>query len=736
MNELPKLATEQGTALPAHAVLLPAALRDLLPFSGHDISVASLADTLVKSRRLIGAAMLGGAVIALTISLLSTPKYRAHVTLELDQNTDRIIQVGSVQPVALRDIDYLATQIGVMKSWSLAERVAAKLNFPNDKHVVSQSLPLKARNDRAAAFVASRFDAEPIRNSRLVSLTVTDTDPARAARIANAYADGYIGLGLDRHLETSAYARNYLERQLAATKARLEKSERDLVAYARAQGIIDLASGSDKPNGNDASLTTNSLVALNEALNQAQTQRIDAEARLREAKIAGAAAATNNGVVQQMRADLDKLEGQYRQNLGVFKPSYPTMVRLQQQIDQQKTAIEHEMATIENAANQSAQADYQTAKTREEELLAKVDHLKSDALDMRDRSIKYTILQREVGTNRSLYDGLLQRYKEVGVAAEIGNSQAYVVDRARIPHGAFSPRTYLNVFLGIIAGLLVGVGVAFMKDLRNDKIETAEDLERKLGIRPLGMVPSVHSKDNFVAEAADPRSPISEAYHSVATSLRFATANGTPRSLLISSSRPAEGKSSTSYVLAQIFAKRGLRVLLVDADMRQPTFISGKAEAPGLSHVLVGESRASDAVQSTAHDNLFLLPTGAIPPNPAEILAGTQLETIIQELSDEFDLVIVDGPPVLGLADAPLLATNVEGIIVVFESGSIGRGAASAALARLRATHGSIIGGILTKFEGSDDAAYGYRYSYGYKKRSGSTNLRKAGQRLIDLNRV
>ena len=736
MNELPKLTTEQGTALPAHAVLLPAALRDLLAFSGHDVSVASLADTLIKSRRLIGAAMLGGAVIALAISLLSTPKYRAHVTLELDQNTDRIIQVGNVQPVALRDIDYLATQIGVMKSWSLAERVAAKLNFPNDKHIVSQSLPLKARNDRAAAFVASRFDAEPIRNSRLVSLTVTDTDPARAARIANAYADGYIGLGLDRHLETSAYARSYLERQLAATKARLEKSERDLVAYARAQGIIDLASGSDKPNGSDASLTTNSLVALNDALNQAQAQRIDAEARLREAKIAGTAAATNNSVVQQMRADLDKLEGQYQQNLGVFKPSYPTMVRLQQQIDQQKTAIAHEMATIENAANRSAEADYQTAKTKEEEFLAKVDSLKSDALDMRDRSIKYTILQREVGTNRSLYDGLLQRYKEVGVAAEVGSSQAYVVDRARIPQGAVSPRTYLNVLLGIIAGLILGVGIAFARDLGHDKIETAEDLERKLGIRPLGVVPSVSGKDTFIAEADDPRSSISEAYHSVATSLRFATANGTPRSLLISSSRSAEGKSSTSYALAQIFAKRGLRVVLVDADMRQPTFISGKSEAPGLSHVLVGESGLSKAIQSTAHDNLFLLPSGALPPNPAEILAGPQLETIIQELSDAFDLVIVDGPPVLGLADAPLLATNVEGIVAVFESGSISRGAASATLARLRATHGNVIGGILTKFEDKDGGAYGYRYSYGYGKRSGLTNSRKAGQRLIDLNQA
>lgn len=698
------------------------------------LTISHLWQTILRWRWVIIGATVAGLAVAIAVSLMMTPRYRAAVTIEVNREPTQIIQVGNVQPAAISDDQsYLDTQIGILTSRSLAERVARQLNLASNPSIVDQSLPLAARQGAAAGVVAGGFAAEPVRSSRLLTLSFSSPDPQIAARVANGYADNFISSNLERRFETTAYARDFLERRIAAVKGKLEQSERQLVDYARAQGIVDLGATGTSGNGG-GSLATASLVALNDALSQAQVQRIEMEQKLRLSRAANAqAAAVNNGPVQGLRVELAKLQSQYQENLNVYKPDYPAMVRLQQQIAALKKNLQSESSALSGSVSSTLEADYRAALAREHELQGKVAQLRSSALDLRQRSIRYTILQREVDTNRTLYDGLLQRFKEVGVAGGVGENLISIVDRANVPGAPYSPRLLLNVLGGLAAGLILGLGYAFGKEFVDDKIETPDDLEQKLGLRPLGVIPRFGKNDRFVKLISEPRSPVFEAYQSAVTSLRFSTSDGTPKTLLITSSRPSEGKSSSSLALAQAFARSGQRTVLVDADMRMPTFVPDTKDAIGLSNLLTGDRDIERAIYSAKLDNLFFLSSGPIPPNPAELLSGHRFIEVLDELCSRFDQVVIDGPPVLGLADAPLLASSVKGVVMVFESGGIRRQVAATALGRLRGAHANVVGAMLTKFNDKRiGQGYGYGYGYEYGYGSGQHSVEPA-RRLIDL---
>lgn len=717
-------------AMTSGALSVPGLTPDGVP--DNQITVAHMWQTLLRWRWLILGTTVAGLALGIIVSMLATPLYRAAVTLEIGRESTQIIQVGNVQPTSMNDDDYIDTQLGVLTSRSLAERVARQLNLANSPAVADQSLPLDARQKAAASAASVGFTAEPVRTSRLVTLTYRSTDPQIAAKVANGYAENFISSNLERRFETTAYARDFLQRRLAATKAKLEESERGLVAYARQQGIVDLPSGSQSTGG--GSLATASLVALNTALSEAQVARIAAEQRLRQSRASSSqAAAVTNPAVQQLRVELARLESQYQENLNVYKTDYPAMVRLQGQIQAMKRNIAGESSNLSGSTSATFVADYRTALARERELQGRVSQLKGDAMDLRGRSIQYTILQREVDTNRSLYDGLLQRFKEVGVAGGVGENLISIVDRAQVPGAPYSPRLMMNALAGIALGLLLGVSFAFGKEFVDDKIETPDDLEQKLSLRALGVIPKFNKSDRFVKLISEPRTPLFEAYQSALTSLRFSSSEGAPKTLLITSSRPGEGKSSTSLALAQAFARSGERVLLIDADMRMPTFKQGDEDAIGLSNLLTGERDVARAIYGAKLDNLFFLSSGPIPPNPAELLSAHRFIELLNELSGMFDQIIIDGPPVLGLADAPLLASSVKAVVMVVESGGVRRQVAGTALSRLRAAHGNVVGAILTKFNDKrigQGYGYGYGYEYGYGQ--GQSAL-EPGRRLIDL---
>jgi polysaccharide biosynthesis transport protein len=656
---------------------------------------------------------LAGAVV---VSLLIRPEYMASVTLEVNPEGNQSVQIGEVPAINVNDFSLLETQAGLLRSRSLAERVVRTLNLAgNEEFVGTDEGTRDAREAIAVNKLMRSVTVTPLRDTRLIEVEVISFDPALAARIGNAYAENFIQSGLERRFEATSYARRFLEERLASVRERLEDSERQLVAYAQQQGIINIPSGSGDSKA-EQSLDATALVSLNEALSQARAERVEAEQRFRQTSGARSSSdIVNNPTVQTLSTERAQLEAEYQEKLGVFRPDYPQMVQLRSRIEALDKSIAAASSRVSRASSGQLRGEFEAAVGRENALQARVNQLKEALLNLRGRSIQYTILQREVDTNRSLYDALLQRYREVGVAGGVGTNVISVIDRAEVPDVPFKPNLPLNVVIGLLAGLVIGLGAAFALEWMDDTIKVPDDLTAKLGLSPLGLIP-VSDKNTSVREALeDPRSPVSEAYHSVRAALQFSTDHGVPRSLLVTSTRASEGKSSTALALAQTLSRLGANVLLVDADLRKPTFRGPSGASEGLSSVLAGASATKDCCHPTEVDRLFLLPSGPIPPNPAELLSSARLGEAIEELVKIFDHVVIDGPPVLGLADAPLLANRIEGTLMVIEAGSIRRAAALNAVNRLRAGGARLMGGILTKFQSSKvGGGYGYGYGYGY----------------------
>jgi capsular exopolysaccharide synthesis family protein len=419
--------------------------------------------------------------------------------------------------------------------------------------------------------------------------------------------------------------------------------------------------------------------------------------------------------VETLRAKRTDLEAEYQDKLERFKPAYPEMKQLQSQIGELDRQIQAEVDLIKG----SIKAQYDAAAAQEQSLAAEIERLKGQVTDFRNRNIQYTILQREVDTNRQLYDGLLQRYKEIGVAGGVGANNIAIIDKAEVPERPYKPSLSRNLAISLMIGLLFGAGAAFAREQFDDTFKSPEDLEENLGLPLLGMIPLAHDQEEHAKLLLEPRSSFAEAYRSLRTALQFSTSSGVPKSLLITSSRPSEGKSSTAATLARNFAELGMRVLLIDADLRKPSLhvALGLTNSFGLTNCLTEKAIPPEVFQKTSVTGLTLMASGPLPPNPAELLAGPKMLSLLTVSAEKYDIVIVDSPPVGGLADAPLLANMVIGTLLVIDVTATHRGAARAALKRLHFARAQLVGTVVNKVDVSQQGygyAYGYGYSYGY----------------------
>ena len=699
---------------------------------GDEIDLLAYWRILLKRRWLVLSIL--GVVVALALlaTMMATPLYRATVVLQLDKEGQQVVQVGGVQPGNLGwDPEFLATQYELMRSRSLAERVANELNLTQDDFArinapgwTSRMLALlrpgsskepvavKVQVDpatqlrRATSVVRGGLSVEPVGESRLVKIHHVSPSPQFSARVANAMAEGFIASGLERRFGASSYAKTFLEDQLKLTKAKLEQSERQLVAFAQKENIINTGEGRQ-------SLATQNLTQLNAALAAAQDQRIRAEARWRQAS-SGAMPAdmignSNIRPLQQQRA---VLQGTYQQKLQTFKPDYPEMLQLKGQIDELDRQIVQETGGV----RASVRAEYSAAAAQERMLMGQIASLRTQALDIDGRSIQYNILKREVDTNRQLYDGLLQRFKEVGVAGDVRANNISIIDRAEVPTWRFKPNPMRNLALGLLLGGMLGVLMAFLLEFLDDTLKTPDDIEQKLRLAVLGIIPRLGPKENVYNVAKDSRSSLSEAYRSVRTALQFTTDHGVPKTLLISSTGPGEGKSTTALALARNFAELGKRVLLIEADMRNPSLhrtLGLQGNGTGLSNLLAGAATLSQSTLDVEGETFKVLLAGPLPPNPAELLSGSKLVSALTIAREQYDQVIIDGPPVLGLADAPILANVVEGTLLVVNSSKTRISAAQAALKRMLSVRARVVGALLSKYD-PKTAGYGYQYESYY----------------------
>jgi capsular exopolysaccharide synthesis family protein len=409
-----------------------------------------------------------------------------------------------------------------------------------------------------------------------------------------------------------------------------------------------------------------------------------------------------------------ELDIDYQENLKTFKPDYPVMVRIRSKIDE----IDRQINSQAQAIKDSLKAAYEASLARENDMKSRLEVLKSDLLALQKRSIQYNILKREADTNRDLYTSLLQRYKEVDVAGGAGSNNVFIVEPAH-PGGASSASLRAALLKALALGLGLGFAVAFGLEKLDDKIHLPEQLEEVTGLTPLGIVPKSAKIEDDINDTG---SAVAEAYRSLCTALQFATENGVPKSLVITSAGPSEGKSFTSLAIAKHFANLGRRVLLIDADLRNPSLHVKlvRDNAVGLSNCLTGSCTPPEAMQKTQFENLAFIASGPLPPNAADLLGSARLVSLLSIGSEIFDLIVVDGPPVLGLAVALLLSRTAAGTLFVVGAGVTRKRLIRGGLRRLQLSRCSLIGAVLTAYDAKSSGygyGYDYRYDYGAQKK-------------------
>lgn len=688
---------------------------------------------LNRRKWVIAGAVLACVVLGLIVTLLMTPKYTARTTLEISRESNNIAPVQGVErETGAADQEFYQTQYGLLRSRVLAERVAAELRLIDDPEfyrmfgysssrpafqTTNGRFPAASRGDRqrvAGEILLDHVAITPTRLSRLVEIAFVSPDPVFSARVVNRWTTNFINVSLERRYQATSYARNFLETRLEQLRQRLETSERQLVGYASRQRLINLpaAQVAGSTQTAERSIVADDLAALNTALAEARAERIDAEAKLRQAGGDSAAEALRNDALNTLRARRAELSGDYQKLLVQFEPEYPAARALKSQIDQ----IDRSIAREEQRVSGSIEGAFRQAAVREQMLQRRVDGLKESFLDQRRRAIQYNIYQREVDTNRQLYDGLLQRYKEIGVAAGVGINNVAVVDPADPPLKPSSPRLLLNLALSMLAGLGIGALIALLLEQADEAIADPAEMQRILNLPVLGAIPKVVDQEPRAA-ILDRKSSLIDAYLAVQANLQFTTEHGVPRSLAVTSTRPAEGKSTTALALATVLTRARKRVVLVDGDMRSPSVhrLIGVGHENGLSNYLSGADDVAGLLQPAEDFGSSIITSGPVPPNAAELLTSARLEKLIAELLERFDHVVIDSPPVMGLADAPLIASRVEGVIYAVESHGIRASLVSTGIGRLVSANAHIIGGVMTKFESKrSTTGYGYDYGYGY----------------------
>jgi succinoglycan biosynthesis transport protein ExoP len=402
------------------------------------------------------------------------------------------------------------------------------------------------------------------------------------------------------------------------------------------------------------------------------------------------------------------LMADYQQKLSTFKPDYPDMLRLKAQMNQ----IDQEIKSQADVIKQSLKAHYDSALQQEVLLKDKMEDVKHGVLATRNKEIQYNILKREVDTNRTLYDGLLQQYKDMGVAGAVSTNNVAVVDRAQVPGGPYKPDLRANLVRWLGFGLVAAALVIALFELLDDTFKSPEEIEEQLGLAVLGVIPM--SDGNIFADINGPSNPIAEAFRSFRTALQFSTDQGAPKSVVVTSAQPGEGKSTTALALAVNFAQLGMKVLLIDADLRNPSQHRNlsRTNGAGLANYLAGAAMPESTFQKTDVDGLYFMASGPLPPNPAELLAGPKMLSLLSTAIEKLDAVIVDAPPILGLADAPLLASIAAGTLLVIATDTR-RGVVKAALKRLHFARARMVGALMNKCDFRKNYGYG-GYGYGY----------------------
>jgi polysaccharide biosynthesis transport protein len=691
-------------------------------------------------------AIIFGATLIAT--LRATPIYDAVGSIAINKPDPML--------TSLRDgnnaVDYydptdLDTEVRILRSDLLALQVIKQLNLDKLPEFGGQGAPaasslemttdaLQPDSEKADALLGAfkgnlHVMLEP--NTRIIDVHFRSPNKELAARVVNTLANTYIEQNFKTRFESTMQASDWLSRQLVDLQMKVETSQEKLVKYQKEHQILGI---DEKQN-----ITTAKLDELNKELTAAESERMDKEAiyQLAESGDTESAAAVANGAaqskdfentssllqkLQEQKADLQIQSAQLGTQLG---PSYPKIAQISNQLKEVDNQIQSEMKKVAGRLR----GEYLAALQRENMLRAAFEQQKQQDNRLNESAIEYSLLKRDFETNRTLYEGLLQKLKEAGVTAGLRSNNIREVDIARTPPAPAEPNIPRNLGFAFVLGLSSGIGLAFLLEGMDNTVRTPEQAQAISGLPSLGMIP-LGSKNNaetgtkqglIVASSKEavelitqsrPQSQMAESYRALRTSLLLTSLGAPPKTILITSALPREGKSTTSINTAIVLAQKGTRVLLIDADLRRPSIHKTLGMGPriGLSNVLTGgASLQQAAVRSPLLPNLHILPAGTPPPNPAELMASSQMVEVLMELREQYDHIIVDTPPMLSVTDAVVLSTRADAVVLVIRSAQTTKPALRRArdiLAQVNAR----VSGVLLNAVNLDSPDYYYYYEY------------------------
>jgi len=731
---------------------------------------------VVRVHLVLIASILASALLVSGIAVFTmTPVFSATAMILIEPHPPQVLDIKElmVEPAGSDEHDYYKTQYALLRGRSLAAEVIHNLGLQNNPILVGRGRPqglvaswwsnLSSRmahwkpdppdkaepgfSDNSGAELSDnsgadprlinayldRLKIEPEFGTRLVKISFNSSDPKLSATIANAHADAYLHQGVELRAQTTQTAQRFLETKLVELRDRVERSEAALNSYRHDKGIVEFST-----NGSNEILLKR-LVDLNQSLTEAETKRISLEAQaalISKGDYKALPDVVSSPMVQSLEPELAKLEADYASMSSRFTTRYAPAVALKAKLDDTRARLDTSVGEIVRSIKLQDEA----AATKEQELRLKLDREKARALALNDTSLQDAILARDVDTNRQLYESVLKRMKEMGVAAEVVASNVSLVDSATPPLSPASPRKMLTMMLSGLFGLLGGLGVAFFLDHLDDTLKASEETERYLHLPTLAVIPDMHrlnghshrgafanwrrgsgvegrSIEKYTGKYLSGHGPLSlaiEAFRSVRGQILLSRAGEPPRNLLITSAVAEEGKSVTAVNVAIAFAQKGRRVLLIDADLRKSRCHQLLRLEPkdGLAEVLTGQVAADAVIAETDVGGLSLLGAGAVPPDPPELLGSARMGKLLNELGANYEQIIIDSAPIMPVSDSVMLSPHVDGVLIVVGRATP-RHIVKRACERLGGAGAKILGVLLNQITEHTSGYYTYNpYSY------------------------
>ncbi len=783
--------TELGLTTSTGERMLPSTeFRESVPDLEEEVSLRDYLDVLLRRKWLVVGFLLLTFISTAVFTLSATRIYKATASLEVSQEQAKVTKFEEVVAGEIRAQEFMQTQVGLLGSKTLAKRVAEKLDMkqrlkalqkslgqdqgpgllalvkgavkdaifgvlnwfrpgneeePGDGKTYKIALPEAVLEEKKVlGFIQGNLTVEPRRNAMIIELAFTSPDRNLSQDVVQAYATEFVAWQMDKKLEASRIAREFLMKQIHRAQIELERSEGELNRFAKQAGIVSL-----EGHLNSVYLQ---LEEINRSLAEAEAELIRHESEYRQARKEGPASlpqVMESPMISALKGQYAQMQSEYQKKSAIFYDAYPEVNALKMRMKSLQTQIEQEQQKI----FQSIRSRYEAAVRRMDTLKKVAQEKKRAAMDLNERATQYKIVLREVNTNNAIYQSLLERAKEIESMVGVSSSNIYIVDPGALPILPFKPKVMLNLMLAIVVGLVGGVGLAFLMEYFADSITKPEEMSDRFHIPILGVAPLVklEATDPPVEKAflGDPRSALCEAIRTTKVSIQLARGDAHTRSFLFTSTTQGEGKTTLAVNMAMAFAQAGERVVIMDADLRRPrihklfseAIASNNGKNLGLSSFLAGIVD-KEPVVPTEMPNLFIIPAGPIPPNPVELLASNRFGKLMEHLEGHYDRIIMDAPPNQGFADVLVLSRKVGGVVMIITLGETTRDAVRHFKRSILNVDGNILGCVINRVDFSK--RYGYRsyyryyrhyynYEYGKDDKKGRRSRKKLQEKMQTL---